>query len=514
MIEERKIIIGLITSTEYTQRIKDYWTIQLFESSTAKRIAAWCMEYFDKYSKAPGREIETIYYKKKENGLPKDLTEEMEGSILPGLSEEYEQEGVNVDYLVDITKQYFNERHMRKHFEEVINLLEVGKSLEAEKLATTFKPMAKDSGQWFDMSDKNVLTKVEHAFNNTSECLIKYNGALGSFWNSELVRGGFVALLSPEKRGKTWFMVDMAMRAVKQGKRVAFFEAGDMNEDQLLIRISIYLACKSNKKEYSGTIYHPGVDCVFNQADLCDKNDRRNCYGVFKKNKIETLELRKEVTKKELVEAYKKNTDYIPCTACDEFKMNNWGTVWLKEIDVGEPLTVDEAIKKITNFFIKYKRQFKIHTTPSGTLTVKKSLSIMDIWEKEGFIPDVVFYDYPDIMTDEYEKEQRTKQNKIWMDMRGVSDIRHCLTITVTQSDADSYEHDLLKLRNFSEDKRKYGHVTAFYGLNQDHHGREKEIGVMRINQLAIREGEYNIKNQVHVLQNLKRGRPCLGSYW
>ncbi len=85
---------------------------------------------------------------------------------------------------------------------------------------------------------------------------------------------------------------------------------------------------------------------------------------------------------------------------------------------------------------------------------------------------------------------------------------------SVTQSDADSYERDRLKSKNFSEDKRKYGHVTAMYGLNQDKTDREKEIGIMRINEIMLREGAFSSINEVYVLQNLKRGQPCLSSYW
>jgi hypothetical protein len=84
----------------------------------------------------------------------------------------------------------------------------------------------------------------------------------------------------------------------------------------------------------------------------------------------------------------------------------------------------------------------------------------------------------------------------------------------VTQADAASYEKNSLGLSNFSEDKRKYGHVTAMYGLNQDVDGREKKIGIMRINEIVVREGEFDTSSQIHVLQNLRRGRPFLYSYY
>ena len=109
--------------------------------------------------------------------------------------------------------------------------------------------------------------------------------------------------------------------------------------------------------------------------------------------------------------------------------------------------------------------------------------------------------------------EERHRQNKIWKQLRSLSQERHCLVVTATQADAKSYESGLLHMKNFSEDKRKYGHVTAMYGLNQDKDGREKNIGLMRINEIVLREGDYNTSKTVTVLQNLRRGRPFLGSF-
>src|SRR5512133_3530071 len=109
---ERKIIIGLITSTEYCSRIKGQWDIKLIESATAKRISSWCWEYFDQYGKAPGADIESIYFTKlKEDRLPKELAEEIEQDILPDLSKESVKDPINVEYLVGKTNEYFAERH-------------------------------------------------------------------------------------------------------------------------------------------------------------------------------------------------------------------------------------------------------------------------------------------------------------------------------------------------------------------------------------------------------------------
>jgi len=52
---ERRIITGLITSTEFIQQIESIWDTQLLESSTARMLAGWVFEYYKKYQKAPGK---------------------------------------------------------------------------------------------------------------------------------------------------------------------------------------------------------------------------------------------------------------------------------------------------------------------------------------------------------------------------------------------------------------------------------------------------------------------------
>ena len=131
---ERKIIIGLITSTEYCQKIKDYWKPYFIESATAKQLALWIWEYFNKYEKAPGKDIEAIFYTKlKKEKIQKSIAEEIEEDILPALSEQYVNEGINLSYLVEETEKYFNERHIQIHNEKVQALLNENKIEEAKR---------------------------------------------------------------------------------------------------------------------------------------------------------------------------------------------------------------------------------------------------------------------------------------------------------------------------------------------------------------------------------------------
>ncbi|HUX57832.1 MAG TPA: hypothetical protein VMV77_12715 [Bacteroidales bacterium] len=511
---ERKIIIGLITSTPFIQQIYTAWDVQLLEAQMARLLAGWCIRYYEKYQEAPKKEIEGIYYQELKTGRhPQVVMEEIEQEILPKLSDEYENEKFNLGYLLDQTHEYFNERHLQNHTERITTLLEDGELLEAEKCACEYKPLITDSSTGLDLSSEVALDRVKKAFEETAKPVVRYPKQLGDFWNQQLVRGGFVVLTASDKRGKSFWLLDMAIRACRQKAKVVFFQAGDMTEDQQLKRICTYLTKKSNLKKYSGKMFQPVRDCIHNQRDDCDLEERECDFGVFEDKTEE--QLRREITLNDLKKEYKDSPDYRPCSACEEYRYKPWGCSWIEEVDSGAPMTVKEAQAAVDEYFIQNNRRFKLSSHANGTLTLKEIKGLLDVWERQdGFSPDLIVIDYADLLVPEVRTEFRHQVDNIWKGLRNLSQERHCLVASATQADAAAYEKNRLKISNFSEDKRKNAHVTAMYGLNQDTKDREKRIGLTRINEIVIREGDFSNANEITVLQNLKRGQPFLGSYW
>lgn len=510
---ERQIVIGFIISTEVLSQVEPFWNPIYFESNEARMLAEWCMEYYKEYHQAPSDNIQGIYYEKLAGGMDETMAKDIE-EILSGLSREFEKnpQKFNVDYLIRLTMHHFRKRRLLLHAETIRGQITRGEIEQAEKSAMGYGNTLDLSDTDLDLSDEKVLEKVERAFNIQSQSVLYYPGQFGIFVNEHLIRGGFIAFQSIEKRGKTFLLLDMGMRSCKQGFNVAFFQAGDMSESQLLRRVGIYLTKKSDKPKYIGEMWEPVRDCKFNQLNTCTNSGRECNFGVFEDLNEKEL---KEVTQEDLIQAYKDNPDYRPCWNCKKYENNRFGVPWVKRVVVPNVLKAPEAQKAIQNFFIKYGRTFKISTHPNGTLSVNGIRSKLEMWKRrDGFIPDLVLVDYADILMCEERVEFRHQNNKIWQGLRSLSQEYNCLVATATQSDADSYERNLMKMKNFSEDKRKYSHVTAMWGLNQDPNGREKQIGLMRLNELVLREGEFLNSNTVTILQNLKRGRPFLGSYF
>jgi hypothetical protein len=520
---ERRIITGLIVSTEYTQQIRQYWKPGLLQSKTARMLAIWCIEYFDKYTRAPGKDIEGIYTQKlRDKNITDEQGEDIE-DILDDLSDEYERsDKFNVDYLLDQTNTYFDEQNLKEFTTEIQSHIDRGDLSEAKKKAGEYTPISsgiKKIGIDFS-NEEELLSHIEKAFTYSQQPVVKYPRQMGQFLNDILVRDSLVGIMGSEKRGKTFWLLEFAIRAARQRANVAFFEAGDMSEDQIIRRISIYLAKQSDKEKYSGKMYQPTRDCIWNQIDSCDLTEREGDHGIFsvrnddeKKNIINHI--RRGITIDELKEKYEEFPDYKPCYNCLKYWKSKWGATWIKHIDAGPPLKFPKAQKAAKEFFIKQNRRFKLACYPSGTLTVKEMKTVLDIWERQDkFIPDMIVVDYPDIMASEIQGVPRDQENDKWAKLRGLSQARHCLILVGTQADAASYKKNWLHLDNFSEDKRKYGHVSAMIGLNQDPDGREKGLKQMRLNKLVVREEDFINSEGIVVLQNLSRGQPYLSSFF
>ena len=507
---ERKIIIGLITSTEFLREIEGEWNPMYIESRAGRMISDWCWEYFKEYKEAPMQEIETIFMSKLKKGIDKELANEIEEDILPTLSEEYVKERKSA-HLLQKARDYFVERQIQIHVDQLSTLLDKGKTDEAKLKVEAFKIKEKSEIKGVDFSDPSSLEKVKQAFDDVYQNVIKFSGALGDFFNDDLVRGSLIGIQASEKRGKTFFLLELMMTAYEQGRNVVFFQAGDMTEAQQIVRIGIYLTQRSNKEKYIGTRYIPVKDCINNQKDNCNKKIRACDFGLFG----EEMNTREDITREDLIEAYESNPDYKPCYNCLAWNTHKWGTPWIQKIEVKKVLTRKDAIQAFDKFFVKAGRSIKLISFLTGTLTATMMKNQLQEWkEKEGFVPDVILCDYPDIMDSEIKGEFRHQENDKWMKLRSISQEFNACLIVPTQAKSTSYKKETMSRDDYSEDKRKYAHVTAMYGLNQDPDGREKQIGIMRINRLVLREGEFIESECVHVLQHLAIGRPNLGSYY
>ncbi|MFA5531636.1 MAG: hypothetical protein WDA11_13330, partial [Thiohalomonadaceae bacterium] len=371
---ERRIVIGLIVSKDYLDRIQRFWNSALLDSAEVRIIAEWCMDYYQAYGKAPDTDIESIYMENLKTGTLSKADAQYIEELLTELSDEFGRDNrFNSAYLYDQTIKYFKAQELENHHREVKALTDAGQIEEAEKLAQSYTPtILDDDDLGIDLADDKIVERIERAFNETGQRVLSFPGAIGEMWNDHLIRGGFFSFLAPEKRGKSFMLLEIALRAIRQKANVAFFEAGDMTEDQVIKRICIYIAQRHDKEKYCQERFRPVGDCVYNQLDLCSEPDRNCDHGIFEGIDLTTFlrQYPKLVTAKTLSEKYEEYPDYEPCDsyACRKRR----GGVWIQKMKKAPPLTVKRAQRAVKKFFEKYRRRFKLACFPAGTLTVSE----------------------------------------------------------------------------------------------------------------------------------------------
>ena len=504
---ERRIAIGLITNDQYLREIAPVFNADLLKDEAAKKIASWCIRYFNKHGKAPLEDIGIIFESYTRRGKLNQEESEDIGSILDDLSDEYQTQAENnPEVLIDETFAYFDENRLVRLADDIKAEAQRGNLLEANVLLATNKQIQRIA-RVDDNFFADDINRTQKIFEDVQEPILEYPGKMGQLLNRHFVRGGFVGFLGPEKVGKTWWGMDISFQAQRAGRKVAFFAAGDMNREEMELRKYIYMAKKSNELEYCGELMIPVVDCFWNQNGQCPAGCGESPIRGDKPPAFKDL----QQVYTDAFEQY--GSDHTPCTKC-QGKKEFLGAPWFKVRNKIEPLNWKEAYNIERKFAKRFKSagwRFKDYT--SDTLTPRMIDNQLAIWHEEGFDADLTVIDYPDIMASDEEDRKldfRIQEGKKWLKLRGLSHKWHQLVVVFTQSDALSYGKPWLDLSNYSESKGKYSHATAFFGLNQT--DEEAELGLFRINQLIVRSGKRG-KKYATICQRLEMGRPFLGSY-
>lgn len=455
--EAKRILTGMIVDPIVLGRIAGKWEDKLFENSWCNLIGSWCVNYFRKHRKAPKRDIEALFNSWARRYDDKNTTE-LVGKFLSQLSGQYKRlaKGSNSEFVIDTAGEYFNRVRLKRLSEEIGDGLEGGEVNKLIRRVGSFGKLEMGVGAGIDvLSNKEA---VINAFKAKRKPLIEYPGALGNFFGDSLERDGFIALMGPEKRGKSWWLIELAWTAMRQGKKVAFFEVGDMSQNQIMLRFMARAARHSIKR------------CTAKVPVWIEREGD---------SKIAAVEHKLKKFPKKL----------------------NLAIAW-------------RALQQVKK---KYGGQIRLACYPNSTLNVDGLKSQLQVWQqydeetKGSWVPDVIVIDYVDIMAPlPGYTESRDQINSTWKALRALSQINHCLVITATQSDAGSYEEDVILMKNFSEDKRKYGHVTGMVGINQ--RKAEKTNGVYRLNWVVRREAEFSADQCVHVAGCLALANPAIRS--
>lgn len=458
---ERRLLTAMIMSRVFLMYAVKAMDLSLVESELFRTVAGWCIDYFKQYGKAPRRHVEDIYNRWAEDNDDKDLVDAIK-DFLEGLSREFEaKEELNVSYYLDDLRQFLTKRRLAKLREGLEYAMSSGDVAEAEKEVAGYRSV--QVGQEAGFDPLNDDDSWEEAFADPLQPLIRFPGDAGKFFDPIMTRDALVGICAPEKTGKTWLCVELVMRLLRERRKVALFEVGDLSKSQILMRMGIRLSGRPLWKSQLGEIDVPtGIE--FDETE---------------------------------------DIGYAVKTSPQE---------------VNETVTKD-AVRRARRSFrracghVDGRKYIMTSVHASGTINVSGIRAVLEQWEQEhGFVADAAIIDYADILDEEEEtrkmRDPRDKVNATWLAMRRLSQEKHILVATPTQVKALAYSlkvGEVLGKEHFSEDKRKLAHVTAMLGLNSTWEEREK--GGMRINTIIARESPFKSNKPLHVGTCLALGK-------
>jgi hypothetical protein len=477
--DERRVLIGMIVNDAVCGRVASRWNKDegLFRSKWCNLVGGWAVEYYFHYHEAPQAAIEAQFERWIGKGKQDPETIDLVERFLQTLSTEYEGRNaeINSEYTIELAGRLFNRVHAERLVERLRGELDTGEAGDVGKIIADWNRVELGGGEGVNLFADDAV--VDATFAEKVESLIKYPGDLGEFLGDALCRDALVALLGPEKRGKTWWLIDIAFRAVLQRRKVAFFEVGDMSQNQIIRRFGIR-AAKQPRKAQEVAI---PIEMKWVEGQEPTEEDGETEAGSRRR--------RKTVSTPSNMMEVGHDKKFIDAVTADAVKT---------------------AFKHLLERQAKSREELlRLSCHSNSSISADGVRAILQQWERGGWVPDVIVIDYADILAPPPgHAESRDAVNSTWKKLRSMSQDMHALVVTATQANAESYSADTIGRQHFSEDKRKFAHVTAMIGLNSTE--GEKAKGLMRLNFIVLREDDFIVSNCVHVAGCLALGNPAM----
>lgn len=478
---ESKIILCMIVSDDFCKRvIPIVANDKYFESNVYRSMFINIRKYFQKYDKSPGKSILDLL------SIDSKFTEQELISIknfIDNIPFEKEHVEFDIDYFVDKVLEYFRKRSLDLLQEEVNLLKESGGIDRAEEIIKAYRPPVEESPSSYVriFSEENVK-EVFEVLNSGYDRILKFPGDYGEFlgW---LGRGWLAGVAAGWKKGKTWQMIEVVIQSLANRKKVLFIEL-EMPKNQMSMRFFRTITSLGSTTD----CYIPVFDCTLNQNNSCAKQERI-CKVAVNEN------------------------GYKPCTYCRYHNPEIFQpTSFIEKIN--KPVINQNAVIRKIKTMEKFDQTdlilYPIHPYGINVAGIDKHMEYLE--RTQGLKFDVVVIDYADKLAPEDARiAGLDRTDMTWCALKGLAMKRDCLVFTGSQITKSAMGKNLLDGNDSYGDSRKMAHVDMFLGLNQSN--EEKEKGIMRINLLAYREGEFLQSKECTILQQLDFGQFMLDSF-
>lgn len=395
--KERRIVTLAVTNTDFLRAMLPVCDAKFLKVEHLKYVWDWCREYFEDYGEAPGKRIQDIFIRKRDNMDPAD--HDLIGNLLQNLADS-EEKTHDLRYDIDRANEYllFNKA---THLSEEIKLaVEANDMMALNQALTEFKTVKSATAKAVD-----VLSDVERiaaAFDLSQEFLFKFDGAMGEIIGP-VKRGDFIAFQGFAKARKSWMLQHAAQTAEEAGLNVLLVDL-EMTESSRIQRIWRQIRRLPMQTE---EVTIP----IFYRDDPDDQD--------------EPWKIQYHTEEREGIRATPDNIKEWQRERRMYYRGGGLKLLSLKP----NATTVDQLVSYM------------------------KSLELFD-----NFKVDVLVVDFPDKMKNDH-REHRHGINAIWTGLRGAALAEHVAIFAASHSGRDAAEGESTA-SNISEDIRKVNEVT------------------------------------------------------
>jgi len=480
----------MIVSTQFLQEVCHLINYDYFQNTYIRKVARWCVEHFEKYEVAPFDDISTIFRVKKVELKEEDadLTEK----LLTNISNKYTfDSGINVPYAVDQALLFFKKRELEITNSNVQILLDKNDIEGAEDEINNFAKISKVASGWVDPFDsKNVAEVFQH-----KDRMFNFSGELGKFIGG-MDRGWLVAIAGAYKRGKSWNLLEIAISAMQQRLRVAWFslEMGRRESNDRLYK-GILGAGSSD----GGPALYPCFDCVYNQDGTCKKAEHTNRLPLLKGDRKPQ---------------FSPNLNYQPCTVCRFENPREYRVAWWYTL-IDRPAYTEYNVKnQLTAIKRAWPNSYRFKAYPKFSATLSDMKRDLDILERtDGFIPDIIIVDQANGVKPEsgISLEGIAPHAAVWRGLASLTGERHAMVVSPSQLTRAALEKKSIKQSDIASHIGLLGDVDIAYSINQTE--EEKIEGVMQYSVMAHRHDDFDPNGTCIVLQKMRFGQVYLDAH-
>lgn len=265
-------------------------------------------------------------------------------------------------------------------------------------------------------------------------------------------RGTLTLLVAPPKKGKSWFLINCGKTALQYKKKV--------------LHITLENSAKLTAKRY--------VQALFG----------------YKQTEATTVKI----------------AEFLRDTS------GRWTDIQKPEALRNEPHAITAAHKGAAAKKLKAlarRGKLRIEHFPSGTFTIAMYNALLDKLKRaDGFEPDVVVLDYPDLMAQD--KELRQSLGQTFVRLRGVAEQRGHALIAATQGNREAATAKTVGTTMVAEDFSKI--ATADLVITYSQTAKEKRAGLARLFVPAARDAADGFV--ILITQAYAIGQFCLDSVY